>query len=239
MPVLMAQQPNFAPYLGFFDRASRADVVVIQDDLQYNKQEWQNRNRIVTRGGWRWLTIPVRARHLPAIRDVEPAAAHWPARHIRILRHEYGPAGHLDRVDTLRAVLDGDGPPRNLAAVNVRLVSFFLAVFGLRPRVVLESALGLPAAMEPNERLVTLCRLLDCDTYLSGPGGRGYVRPEYWDASGIRLTYHDFHAVPYPQVYGGWEPDLSVIDLYLSVADPAREFRCRRGASGVLEPARR
>jgi hypothetical protein len=44
--VLVAQQPGYLPFTGFFDKVRQADVLVLQDDLRYVKQEWQNRNRI-------------------------------------------------------------------------------------------------------------------------------------------------------------------------------------------------
>lgn len=39
-------QPNYLPYLGFFDKLRKSDVFVIYADAQFNKGDFQHRNRI-------------------------------------------------------------------------------------------------------------------------------------------------------------------------------------------------
>ena len=54
-------QPNLFPWLGYFHQVKEADVFIVLDNVQYNKREWQNRNRIVMRNGViKYLTIPVK-----------------------------------------------------------------------------------------------------------------------------------------------------------------------------------
>src|SRR5208282_4712259 len=57
--ILAAHQPQFCPWLGYFDKMRRADVFVLLDDVQFKKNEWQNRNRIKTTNGPAWFTVPV------------------------------------------------------------------------------------------------------------------------------------------------------------------------------------
>ena len=52
-------QPNYLPYLGFFDKMAKSDIFIIYDDAQFNKYEFQHRNRIRIYDGWKWLTVPV------------------------------------------------------------------------------------------------------------------------------------------------------------------------------------
>ena len=64
-------QPQYLPWLGYFDKVAQADVFVFLDDTQFKKNEWQNRNRIKTSQGWQWLTVPVCHHHDQQIRQVE------------------------------------------------------------------------------------------------------------------------------------------------------------------------
>ncbi|NRB71787.1 MAG: WbqC family protein, partial [Xanthomonadales bacterium] len=57
-------QSNYIPWKGFFDALNMADEFIIYDVVQYTKQDWRNRNRILTADGPRWLTIPVTVRTL-------------------------------------------------------------------------------------------------------------------------------------------------------------------------------
>ena len=52
-------QPQYLPWLGYFDKIDQVDCFVLLDDVQFKKNEWQNRNRIKTPQGWQWLTVPV------------------------------------------------------------------------------------------------------------------------------------------------------------------------------------
>ncbi len=71
--ILAAHQPQYLPYPGVIQKIAAADVFVMQDDLQFARQEWQNRNRIRTQAGYRWLTIPVQhGSHTDRINQMRP-----------------------------------------------------------------------------------------------------------------------------------------------------------------------
>jgi len=65
-------QPEYLPYLGFFDRIKKADVFIVLDNAQYQKNAFINRNKIKTSQGWQWLTVPVKKREsLKNINEME------------------------------------------------------------------------------------------------------------------------------------------------------------------------
>jgi len=57
--ILVGHQPEYLPYIGFFNKIMLADKFILVDHIQFNKKNWQNRNKIRTRDGWIWLTVPV------------------------------------------------------------------------------------------------------------------------------------------------------------------------------------
>src|SRR5207237_1245647 len=63
-------KPHYLPWLGYFAKWAAAAVFVVLDTVQYDKNGWQNRNRIKTSEGPRWLTVPVNARLGTAIHAV-------------------------------------------------------------------------------------------------------------------------------------------------------------------------
>ena len=76
-------QPHYLPWLGYLAKWAEADVFVLLDTVQYEKNGWQNRNRIKTREGPSWLTVPVHAPLGAAITAVTlDAAQPWPRRHL-------------------------------------------------------------------------------------------------------------------------------------------------------------
>ncbi len=75
-------QPHYLPWLGYFAKWAAADLFVFLDTVQFEKNGWQNRNRIKTRDGARWLTVPVRASLGTPIKDVTiDERQPWPGRH--------------------------------------------------------------------------------------------------------------------------------------------------------------
>ena len=57
-------QPTYMPWAGYLHLIDQADVFVFLDDVQFEKQSWQNRNRVLVRGAPHWLTVPVLRQHL-------------------------------------------------------------------------------------------------------------------------------------------------------------------------------
>ncbi|EAR7992487.1 hypothetical protein E2S18_23150, partial [Salmonella enterica] len=43
-------QPYFFPYIGYFQLANAVDKFVIYDDIQYSKNGWIQRNRLLVNG---------------------------------------------------------------------------------------------------------------------------------------------------------------------------------------------
>jgi hypothetical protein len=52
--IVAVHQPQYLPWIGYFDKMRRADVFCYLDDVQYKKNEWQNRNRIKTAQDFRY-----------------------------------------------------------------------------------------------------------------------------------------------------------------------------------------
>src|SRR2546423_5574029 len=98
MTACAIHQPHYLPWLGYLAKRAAADVFVFLDTVQYEKNGWQNRNRIKTAAGPRWLTVPVHARLGTPIETVEVDAAQpWRERHLRAIEDAYARARYLGR----------------------------------------------------------------------------------------------------------------------------------------------
>ena len=83
-------QPQYLPWLGYFDKMAGADVFVLLDDVQFKKNEWQNRNRIRDAQGWQWITVPVLHDHGQRINQVKlNSVVDWRGQHIRAIELNY------------------------------------------------------------------------------------------------------------------------------------------------------
>lgn len=218
-------QSAYIPWKGYFDIIGSVDVFVVYDDVQYRKNHWHNRNLIKTQHGVKWLTVPVSkadGAH-PKIEDVRIAAP-FAERHWRSLRDAYARAPHFARyaplLEDLYARANG---MEHLSALNVMFLRALADELELAARFVMSSELGI--AGERTERLVSICRSLGADRYLSGPSAQAYLDEAQFAAAGIAVEWMDYSGYPeYLQLHGPFEHGVSVLDLLFNAGPRAREY---------------
>ena len=228
-------QPQYLPWLGYLAKWAAADAFVFLDTVQYEKNGWQNRNRIKTAAGARWLTVPVHAKLGTPIAAVDVDAGQpWRARHLRAIEDAYARAPHLARHrEGLRALYAADWP--RLAPVAAATAEWLARAAGIRTPAHLASALSVDAD-EPTERLIALCRALGADTYLAGRDGARYMDRQAFARAGITVLFQDYKHPEYAQLHGEFVPFLSGLDLLLIHGDDALAI-LRSGDSWSPQPS--
>ncbi len=234
-------QPTYLPWLGYFDLIDQSDVFVFLDTVQFSKRSWQQRNRILIGEELGWLTVPVlgSGRLNQLIRDVEIVRSpEFPKRHLALLEQHYRHAPHFERYfGPLREIL-ADCPPQ-LSVLNLRLITWLAAAFGLKPRFRVASSLE--ATGERAERLRNICRELGAQHYLSPLGSAAYLLEEHgaFSTDGIRLSFQRYEHPAYRQAAPRFQPYASAVDLLFNEGDRSLEvIRQGRRNSYSLEDVR-
>ncbi|MGB2961856.1 MAG: WbqC family protein [Candidatus Omnitrophota bacterium] len=210
-------QPQYLPWLGFFDKMDRADVFVLLDDVQYKKNEWQNRNKIRNVEGWQWLTVPVLHEFGQKISEVKiDNEKNWKDKHLKSLELNYSRAPYFEKhFSFFRESFSREWG--SLADLNVHFIRFLKNTLGIKTEILVSSALGIKS--EKTERLVEICMFLKADTYLSGAGGTDYLDEGRFYQSGIELEFQGYFHPEYKQVFEGFYPYMSVVDLLFNHGD--------------------
>src|SRR5947209_586580 len=102
-------QPTYLPWAGYFHLISQVGMFVFLDDVQYEKNSWQNRNRILVNGQPHWLTVPVRRLGLEQkINEVQiDDSSLWRKKHIRTLIETYAKHPHAaSMLETVQPLLE-------------------------------------------------------------------------------------------------------------------------------------
>ena len=230
--ILAAHQPQYLPWLGYLHKIASADVFLILDDVQYKKNEWQNRNRIKSPEGWQWVTVPVTYRFPERIREVGiHRDSPWRRKHREALGSSYARTPHFDEVMAAVSFIWED--PRGwewLWALNLRVIRAFLELGGIGTPLRLASEFSLPA--DPSRRLIEACRALEADTYLAGAGGADYMDLPAFEEARIEVRFQKFECPRYDQVFGEFIPNLSAIDYFFHRGPAAsRSFFAERQES--------
>lgn len=210
--IVSIHQPQYLPWLGYFDKIDKADVFVLLDDVQFKKNEWQNRNKIKTAQGWQWLTVPVTYQYPQRINEVGiNNRDRWQHRHRQALLSNYRKAPFWN---SLEGFVEEIFTPewQGIAELNIRVVRRLAEILGIETPIHVSSEIG-TFPEDPDERLIAITQYFGSDTYLAGSGGRDYMDLEKYKKNGIHVFFQDFQHPRYQQLYGEFEPFMSVIDL--------------------------
>lgn len=212
--IVAIHQPQFMPWLGYFDKMDQVDCFVLLDQVQYKKNEWQNRNRIKTAQGPMWLTVPVTYRFPARILEVQiDRKVPWRHKHLQALRTNYARASHWQEARIALEELYGQDW-RDLVSINCASIAWLRQELGIDTPLQFASAMVL--SEEPTQRLIDICRWVGADTYLAGADGRKYMDLEAFAKAGIRVVFQQYEHPTYPQLFGEFISHLSALDLVLN-----------------------
>lgn len=219
--VVAIHQPNFFPWLGYFDKIARSDVFILLDHVQFQKTggTWSNRVKLLQGGEARWVTAPiVRNFHgVLAIKEMEfcPDGL-WREKFKKSLVANYARAPHFrDVLNFLEPLIFN--PEVNIACFNGAVIKSIAGYLGFSGEKFLWSS-EMVEDGQASEMLVSLTRLVGGDAYMCGGGASGYQDDAAFSAAGIGLIYQNFEHPIYPQI-GSKEfaPGLSIIDALMNI----------------------
>lgn len=206
-------QPGYLPWLGFFEQMYHSDVFVIYDDVQYDKHGWRNRNRIKTANGVQWLTVPILSsgKNKPLIRDTRiNNSTNWRKKHLASITANYSKALYFqDYINIYQEVLNREWD--YLFDLDMTFIELLCGVLGLERKVVYSSELDVSG--DRISRLINICKYFGADVFYEGQAGKAYLDEDLFKSEGIAIEYQDYQHPVYQQLYGYFEPYLSVVDL--------------------------
>jgi len=223
--IVAIHQPNFLPWLGFFDKIAHADVFVLLDNVQFPKKGgiWTNRVQILMNGKPHWLTVPVdRSFHgtKPINEILINNKTNWREKMIKSLQQNYIKTSYFKEVMPIVESLINYST-ENLSEYNIKSIRTLAELVGLpTDHIVLASTLDTEGTS--NDRLISITKRVGGAVYMCGGGAEGYQDEEKFVSAGLKLTYQHFSHPVYTQVgTGEFVPGLSIIDTLFNVGSDA------------------
>jgi WbqC-like protein family len=221
--IVAAHQPHYLPWLGYLDKLAKADRFVVMDDLQYEDQNFQNRQRLKLNDGPHWFTVPlVRGSQSDRIVDKKidntglGSRHHWQRRTWRTLQVHYNRAAHFARyAQDLEIIYTRRWD--HLIDLQLHTLELAKAWFEIETPIVRATTLGLTGAK--TDRILDFCEKTGSKIYLTGAGGsQGYLDTDKLAAAGVSTMWQRFTHPQYPQRYPscGFVSHLAFLDLVLN-----------------------
>jgi len=213
------------PWLGFFHKINMADVFVVLDNVQYRRRYFQNRNKIRTKNGWQWITVPLEKENRGALLIKDAVIfndnLNWKRKNIESIYYNYCKAPYFKYIwDEFNAIYSADYS--NLLDLNLALIQFIFEKLGIKRKIQLVSTLK--ASGFKGELIFNICKSVGAETYISGISGKEYLDLKLFHDAGINVIFQEFHHPIYKQLHEPFIPSMSVIDLLFNHGDKSLDI---------------
>jgi hypothetical protein len=219
-------QPNYIPWKGYFDIINMVDIFVIYDDVQYTLRNWRNRNKIKTKSGLQWLTIPTDGTQKKIIKDVKIVwDDRWNVKHWKSIVINYSKAQYFKEYKDHFEELYLNLKDQYLLDVNIKFIEAIVKTLGIKTKIICSSDLNYDRTLRKTERLIAILKELNATSYLSGPSAKNYIDESLFKKENIELEWMDYSGYPeYPQLYPPFVHEVSIIDLILNTGPNAPNY---------------
>ncbi len=219
--VVAIHQPNFFPWLGYFDKILRSDTFVFLDNVLYPKSgsgmgTWSNRVKLLIQGQAMWLGCSVVREHgEQLIKDVRiNTQVDWKGKFCKTLKYNYSKAlFYKETMKWLEPLVMNEN--ELLVDYNILAIQHICSLLGLKKSFVRQSELN--SIYSSTDLLIEITQVVGGSTYLCGGGAQGYQDDELFAIKGIGLLYQNFVPIAYPQLRAKeFVAGLSIIDAFMN-----------------------
>lgn len=209
-------QPNYMPWLGYFDKMAKSDVFVVFDDVQFprGKNHFGHRNQIRTNAGSKWLTVPLVGKSdFKKFNEIQVNYNGWNQEHIRLLECFYNKTPFFQHYyNDIKSLLEAYYD--NLTELNMALIRYFAKCLQIDTKIVFSSQIEVPHT-GGSEKIFNILSSLKASRYISGtgPGSMRYIDARAFVDRGIELIWQHYNHPTYRQQHSSFMPFMSVVDL--------------------------
>ncbi|HOU01728.1 MAG TPA: WbqC family protein [Bacteroidales bacterium] len=212
-------QPYFMPYIGYYQLIKAVDVFVYYDDVNFIKQSWINRNRILLDGSEYLFTLELQgASSFKKILEIEVGKN----RHklLKTICQAYKNAPYFKILEPLLFSIF-TSTEQNLSKYIIQTQQYIVNYLGIKTMCLLSSELKKDNTLKGQDKIIDICKNLGATTYINSIGGQALYSKEVFNEAGITLKYLKTNQINYQQFKSLFIPQLSIIDILMfnSVAE--------------------
>ena len=211
--ILTAHQPVYLPWLGLFHKIALAETFVYFDQVQYLPKDWMNRNKIRTKSGSIWLTVPVLRKGYRDLKTSEIEinnSIDWQKKHLRSISLNYKKSPYFENyIPFFEDVYSRKW--KFLGELNEYMLKWFLDELGIKVNFL--NANDFKFQGEKSSLILNMCKELNASTYIFGILGKDYADVQEFEKNNIGLIFQNYNHPKYSQLYREFISHMSIIDL--------------------------
>ena len=220
-------QPNFFPWIGYYEIIKFVDVFLVLDDVQYTKRDWRNRNYINFNGKKTIITIPVESKSkiFQKINQTKIYGKEWYDNFFKTIKYSYGKTTYYDLIlPLLKSIIRKE--EIYLSKLTISSLTETMKFLELKNNILLTSNSKINPDLEKNQRIIELCKRFKITNYLTGSNASNYLKPAMFKDNNISLEI-----VEYPKQINYLQNNkrlflnnLSIIDLLFNKGKQSKNF---------------
>jgi len=223
--IVTIHQPDFLPWLGFFDRLHKCDLFIVLDDVQFLRRGWHHRDIIKTPNGIKWITVPVlkKGKYNQNINEVLiDNSKNWQKKILGLISNSYQKAPNFVSVyESIVKIITKNH--HKLINLNMDLIQYCADVLDIKKKIIFSSSFK--TNLKATEKLVYLVKEVGGIAYLVGSGSRYYLDEDLFTIENIEVLWHNYDQHYYPQLHDeNFIKMLSVLDFIMMVVYPNEVF---------------
>lgn len=215
---LAIMQPYIFPYIGYFQMIKAVDKFVFYDDVNYIKQGWINRNRILNNNSDFLFVVPIeKISSFTLINETkikQNLYQNWVQKFLKTIQLNYRKAPYFESVfELIQPILNQDKKTiSELAILSITEISKFL---NIKTEIIISSEKYKNSGLERQARLIDICKQEESTHYINALGGQELYQKEDFKKEGIRLDFIQPLPIEYSQFHHKFVPWLSIIDVLM------------------------
>jgi predicted nucleic-acid-binding Zn-ribbon protein len=213
-------QPYFFPYIGFWQLMNAVDEYVLADNLNYIKQGYINRNKILINKEPQYYRLPVHkpsqnkliCEHEISLDEIEIEKM------LHTIQCEYRHAPNFERVYAhIKEVLEYGLTEKNLAAFLENAIKLTARELGIKTPILRASKdVILDRDYKRENYVVATCKKLGGTEYYNAIGGTKLYFQDFFRANDLGLKFVKTNSdISYEQFGNEFIPNLSIIDVMM------------------------
>jgi len=219
MKILCDHQTGYLPWLGLFHRISLCDIYVSLDTVKMLRSSWDDRNKIPTPNGTRWLKVPTLKGESNIFKDIKiNNSLNWKKDHLKAMQHTYGKTPFFKEIFYQISELYNK-EWINFMEFNEEMLRFYLKLLNIK--VEFHKASDFDINGVKNEYLVNICKQFDANIYVFGQMGNDFADKNLFKRNEISIHVHKYNHPFYEQKRFGnlqeFIPNMPIIDLLFNV----------------------
>ena len=219
-------QPNYIPWLGFFNKLLLSNTYVVFDDVQFPRgKDYANRNQIKTNNGKTWLTVPVIGKsNLKPWNQIEINKNGWVDKHLANIESFYRKTPYFDKYYPMIKVIYNQNH-NLLIDLNLDLIICFLGFLDKTDINIILSS-DIKTKLTGLDKILYILKNQKATHYISGSGdgSKRYINEQIFKDNNIELIWQNYQHPVYKQQFGEFIPYMSILDLLFNEGPNSKKY---------------